>query len=194
MRCSTAASTAIAGAYRLLGDLIGRGDDAESLARYTEGTIATITGRIAGIAKVSGRASITRADRAGSRPDLGGSIKVGDHRISGRAERRRRTQGGTGNVSIEQVLAWNPDVIVTIDREFAASVGQRSGLGAGRGGAERPRASVAQPAVRLGRFSAVGEPADRPVVARQDSLSGPVPRGPAPADAGFLSAGSITST
>ena len=32
------------------------------------------------------------------------------------------TQGGLANVSIEQVLLWNPDVIVTIDQEFAATV------------------------------------------------------------------------
>ena len=32
------------------------------------------------------------------------------------------TQGGLANVSIEQVLVWNPDVIVTIDQEFAATV------------------------------------------------------------------------
>jgi iron complex transport system substrate-binding protein len=34
------------------------------------------------------------------------------------------TRGGLTDVSLEQVLAWNPDVIVTIDRAFAASVGQ----------------------------------------------------------------------
>src|SRR5262249_12899909 len=30
--------------------------------------------------------------------------------------------GGLANVSIEQVLLWNPDVIITIDQDFAASV------------------------------------------------------------------------
>src|SRR5690606_17886143 len=33
-------------------------------------------------------------------------------------------KGGLANVSIEQVLVWNPDVIVTIDQGFAASVRQ----------------------------------------------------------------------
>ena len=47
----------------------------------------------------------------------------------------------------------------------------------GRGGARRPRAPVARAAVRLGRFPAVGQPADRPVVAGQDPLSGAVPGG-----------------
>ena len=30
--------------------------------------------------------------------------------------------GGLTNVSIEQVLAWNPDVVITIDADFAAKV------------------------------------------------------------------------
>jgi iron complex transport system substrate-binding protein len=33
-----------------------------------------------------------------------------------------QTQGGLANVSIEQILVWNPEIIVTIDQEFAASV------------------------------------------------------------------------
>src|SRR5262249_33743053 len=32
------------------------------------------------------------------------------------------TRGGLANVSIEQVLLWNPDVIITIDQGFAANV------------------------------------------------------------------------
>jgi len=32
------------------------------------------------------------------------------------------TRGGLANVSIEQVLLWNPDVIITIDQDFAANV------------------------------------------------------------------------
>ena len=32
------------------------------------------------------------------------------------------THGGLANVSIEQVLLWNPDVIITIDQDFAARV------------------------------------------------------------------------
>ncbi len=31
-------------------------------------------------------------------------------------------QGGLTNVSVEQVLLWNPDVIVTIDQDFATAV------------------------------------------------------------------------
>src|SRR5262245_63545043 len=36
------------------------------------------------------------------------------------------TRGGLANVSIEQVLLWNPDVIITIDQDFAANVSNDS--------------------------------------------------------------------
>ena len=72
-----------------------------------------------------------RAERAPARLLCAGPARAGDrprrldqcrdHRAAG-AERRRRQQGGLANVSIEQVLLWNPDVIVTIDQDFAAAV------------------------------------------------------------------------
>ena len=54
---------------------------------------------------------------------------------------------------------------------------ERSGLVTGGRRARAPGASFANPAVRLGRFSAWREPADRTVVACQDALSGAVRRG-----------------
>ena len=62
-----------------------------------------------------------RAGRAGSSTGLGGSINVETIEMLGRNV-AGETQGGLANVSIEQVLVWNPDVIVTIDQEFAATV------------------------------------------------------------------------
>jgi iron complex transport system substrate-binding protein len=110
-----------AAAYRLLGELIGRREDAEVLAGYTERTVATITGRIAGIPKDQRpRIYFARGPR-GLETGLGGSITVETveflaQNVAG------ETRGGLGNVSIEQVLVWNPDIIVTIDRDFAAKV------------------------------------------------------------------------
>jgi iron complex transport system substrate-binding protein len=112
---------ATAGAYRLLGDLIGRRADAEVLARYTESTVATIRGRIAAVPKDRRpRIYFARGPR-GLETGLGGSITV--ETIEFLAQNvAGETRGGLGNVSIEQVLVWNPDVIVTIDRDFAAKV------------------------------------------------------------------------
>ena len=111
----------MAGTYRTLGSLIGRTDDAEKLARYAEDTLKTILGRIEPI-PASERAKVyyARGPR-GLSTGLGGSINVETIEMLGRNV-AGETQGGLANVSIEQVLVWNPDVIVTIDQEFAATV------------------------------------------------------------------------
>jgi iron complex transport system substrate-binding protein len=110
-----------AGAYRMLGELIGRREDAEVLARYTEQTVATIAGRIAAVPKERrARIYFARGPR-GLETGLGGSITV--ETIEFLAQNvAGETRGGLGNVSIEQVLVWNPEVIVTIDQDFAAKV------------------------------------------------------------------------
>jgi iron complex transport system substrate-binding protein len=110
-----------AGAYRMLGELIGRREDAEVLARYTEQTVATIAGRIAAVPKDRRpRIYFARGPR-GLETGLGGSITV--ETIEFLAQNvAGETRGGLGNVSIEQVLVWNPEVIVTIDQDFAAKV------------------------------------------------------------------------
>ena len=112
---------ATAGAYRLLGDLIGRRADAEVLARYAEHTVATISGRIATVPKERRpRIYFARGPR-GLETGLGGSITV--ETIEFLAQNvAGETRGGLGTVSIEQVLVWNPEVIVTIDKDFAAKV------------------------------------------------------------------------
>jgi len=111
----------IAGTYRTLGALTGRGENAERLARYAEDTLKTILGRIEAV-PVSARPRVyyARAPR-GLATGLAGSINVETIEMIARNV-AGETQGGLANVSIEQVLVWNPDVIVTIDQEFAATV------------------------------------------------------------------------
>ncbi len=111
----------IAATYRTLGELVGRSEDAEKLARYTDDTLKAILDRIAPIAAGERpRVYYARGPR-GLSTGLGGSINVETIEMLGRNV-SGETQGGLGNVSIEQVLVWNPDVIVTIDQEFAANV------------------------------------------------------------------------
>jgi iron complex transport system substrate-binding protein len=108
-------------AYRTLGALIDRRDDAERLAHYAEETVATINGRISGIAKDQRpRIYFARGPR-GLETGLGGSITVETIEILARNV-AGDTKGGLSPVSLEQVLAWNPEVIVTIDKEFAAGI------------------------------------------------------------------------
>src|SRR6202790_3038483 len=109
---------ATAGAYRLLGDLIGRRDDAEVLARYAETTFATISGRIATVPKErKPRIYFARGPR-GLETGLGGSITV--ETIEFLAQNvAGENRGGLGNVSIEQAPVWNPEIILTNAQDFA---------------------------------------------------------------------------
>ena len=108
--------------YRKLGALTQRPDQAEAQARYAEQTMAAVKQRIDKIPESQRpRVYYGRGPR-GLETGLGGSINmetlefVGAHNVA--ADRK----GGIVNVSVEQVLAWNPDVIITIDKDFAASV------------------------------------------------------------------------
>ena len=112
----------IAGAYRTLGELVGRREAGEALGRYTEDLLKTINGRIGAIPRGRRpRAYLARGPR-GLETGLGGSINVETIELLAQNV-AGGTRGGLANVSIEQVLVWNPDVIVAIDQEFAASVG-----------------------------------------------------------------------
>ena len=108
-------------AYRTLGALIGRREQGEAFARSAEDTIKTITQRIEAIApERRPRVYYARGPR-GLETGLGGSINVETIELLARNV-AGGTRGGLATISIEQVLLWNPDVIVTIDQDFAAHV------------------------------------------------------------------------
>ena len=85
----------IAAAYRTLGALIGRRDGGEDLARFTEETMATITGRIGAVPRERRpRVYYARGPR-GLETGLGGSINVETiellaHNVAGGNARRAR--------------------------------------------------------------------------------------------------------
>lgn len=108
-------------AYRKLGELVRRRDAGEDFADFTQRTLTTITGRIADIPmEKRPRVYYARGPR-GLVTGLGGSINVETIELLARNVASARP-GGLVNVSIEQVLVWNPDVIITIDRDFATNV------------------------------------------------------------------------
>jgi len=112
---------AVGATYRALGTLTGRRDQAEALAQDAETTLKTISERIGRIPKDKRpRVYYARGPR-GLDTGLGGSINM--EAIDYMAQNvAGDTKGGLANVSIEQVLAWNPDVIVTVDPMFAETV------------------------------------------------------------------------
>jgi iron complex transport system substrate-binding protein len=112
---------ALTAAYQKLGQLIGRQAAAEDMASYTHRTLTAITERIADVtAEQRPRVYYARGPR-GLVTGLGGSINVETIELLGRNV-AGDTRGGLANVSIEQALLWNPDVIITIDLEFANAV------------------------------------------------------------------------
>lgn len=109
--------------YRLLGDLLGVKDRSEQLARYADETLNGLVGRVAAIPQAERpRVYYGRAPN-GLETGLAGSInmevleRVGAVNVAAAAG-----TGGIAKVSIEQVLSWNPDVILALDPAFYASV------------------------------------------------------------------------
>jgi iron complex transport system substrate-binding protein len=112
---------ATAASYRLLGALIRREKEAGALAAYAEETFSAIEQRIKNV-PLSGRPRVyyARGPR-GLETGLGGSINVETIEMLARNVAGEQ-RGGLANISIEQALVWNPDVIITIDQTFAANV------------------------------------------------------------------------
>jgi len=114
--------TAAASTYRKLGELTHRESQADAFAKYADNTIATIKGRIDKVAQNKRpRVYYARGPR-GLETGLGGSINVETIEFLGAQNVAGERRGGMATVSIEQVLAWNPDVIITIEPAFAAAV------------------------------------------------------------------------
>ena len=113
--------TAAPAAYRQLGQLVRREPDAERLATHAARTIDTIRERVARI-PIERRPRVYHARTAnGLNTPLPGSINLDPFEIVGAKNVASELRGGA-NVTIEQVLSWDPEMIITIDREFAGMV------------------------------------------------------------------------
>jgi iron complex transport system substrate-binding protein len=113
--------TATTASYRKLGELTRHVKEGEELAAYAKRTLDEILKRIADIpSDRRPRVYYARGPR-GLETGLGGSINVETIELLARNVAGDR-KGGLAAVSIEQVLVWNPDVIITIDRDFASNV------------------------------------------------------------------------
>jgi iron complex transport system substrate-binding protein len=117
---------AIPETYRELGELVHRPAAAKKLADYSDQTLKTITGRITGIPQNKRPRVYYGRGPSGLVTGLRGSINV--ETIEFLAQNvAGGVRGGLANVSIEQVLVWNPQVIVTSDRDFAEDVSHDPG-------------------------------------------------------------------
>ena len=109
---------------RAVGALLGASERAETLARYAEGLLAGVQTETAKIPP-AGRPSVYVARGPhGLETAVAGSIGsevvdlVGAHSVVGKDTAPRTIV----DVSPEQILAWQPDVILTVDRRFHATI------------------------------------------------------------------------
>ena len=119
-------STGYSAPIRFVGDLLGEEEQAEAMIAFYEGVLATVTERAAsipgdervGVYYAEGPRGLT-TDPSGSSHseliDLCGGRNIADCAI---------TPGmGMTEVSMEQVIAWDPDVILVENPGFYAAVG-----------------------------------------------------------------------
>ena len=103
--------------YRQLGAVLGLGPAADGLAAYADRTVAEVAERVAHVPEAERpRVYYARGPR-GLETGFAGSINTEILAVVGA---RNVAVGGDGlaNVSPEQVLGWNPDVIVALDPAF----------------------------------------------------------------------------
>ena len=109
--------------YRLLGEWLDARDRAEQLANYAEETLSGLRRRIASIPESDRPRVYYGRGINGLESGLAGSInlevleRVGAVNVAAAAG-----TGSLSKISIEQVLAWNPDVILVLEPAFYASV------------------------------------------------------------------------
>jgi iron complex transport system substrate-binding protein len=109
--------------YRMLGDLLGVKDRAELLARYADETRDGFAERLASIPHSERPRVYYGRGPDGLETGLAGSINmevlecVGAINVAASAG-----SGGLTKVSLEQVLAWDPDVILALDPAFYRAV------------------------------------------------------------------------
>jgi iron complex transport system substrate-binding protein len=115
-------------ALRLLADVLGVKERGEELAYAAEQTFARVDKTIAGIPpEKRPRVYLARGPEgleSGSRGSINTEIieRVGGVNVV----EGLREKGGIVNVSPEQVIAWAPDTIITLDRRFQKTVHKKA--------------------------------------------------------------------
>jgi iron complex transport system substrate-binding protein len=116
-------------ALRLLGQVLGVEDRAEQLASYVETTFTELDQALAQIPEGARRRVYLARGPNGLETGLEGSINTEIIERAGAinvAKDPSATRHGIVQVPIEQVVVWNPDTVITWDRNFYQSVWQDS--------------------------------------------------------------------
>ena len=111
---------ATAASFRLLGSIFGVPERGEALAKYSDDLFKSLDSTLKDIPDDQRPRVYLARGPDGLETGLRGSInteiieRAGGRNVADAQDQRR----GIANVSPEQILAWNPDVIVTWDRNF----------------------------------------------------------------------------
>jgi iron complex transport system substrate-binding protein len=108
--------------YRALGHLLGRADDAEKLAISAENTIAIVTQRSAAVPSDARPRVYYARDKSGLQTGFGGSMISEPIEFVGARNVAADLRGSHGVATVEQVRAWDPEIIIAGDADFAASI------------------------------------------------------------------------
>lgn len=112
-------------ALRLVGDILGVPAQGEALAAYFEAALAEVD-RVLATVPAEARPQIYMARGAtGLQSGTRGSINMAIIERVGAVNVVDSTGGGLVTVSPEQVIAWAPDTILTLDATFAGEVAGR---------------------------------------------------------------------
>ena len=108
--------------YRALGQLTGRREEAEKLASSAEKTIAIITQRSAVVPSDARPRVYYARDGSGLQTGFGGTMIAESMEFIGARNVAAELHGAHGVATIEQIRAWNPEIIIASDTVFAANV------------------------------------------------------------------------
>jgi iron complex transport system substrate-binding protein len=113
-----------AASLRELGKVLGVTERAEKIARYVEDTDRLIDTRLKDVPASARKRVYLARQPNGLETGLTGSINSEIIERAGGINVAERTtgRGGIANVSIEQVIAWAPDTIITWDANFFGKV------------------------------------------------------------------------
>jgi iron complex transport system substrate-binding protein len=109
---------------RKLGAVLGVAARAESLARYAEATLALLTSRLAALPPERRPSVYVARGPRGLETGVAGSINAEALDLVGARNPATAALGARGlaTVSPEQLLAWQPDIIIVIDPGFYQSL------------------------------------------------------------------------
>jgi iron complex transport system substrate-binding protein len=109
---------------RELGAALGVSARADAVARYVEATDQLLDSRLKSIPAAERHRVYLARQPNGLETGLAGSINTEIIERAGGINVAERTtgRGGIANVSMEQILAWAPDTIITWDASFFAQV------------------------------------------------------------------------